>query len=98
MAAANPTGASPGLAFSDSPAASATAASEAVPRDDKFHPTVASQCVAVGDGLHTAMARQHASFNIEARDAEGRKQSSCTRAVCIVYPGAGVWVVPTNNR
>lgn len=39
-------------------------------------PTIGSMCVTTGDGLHTSMARQLASFIIESRDSAGRTQPS----------------------
>ena len=39
----------------------------------------------LGDGLHTAMARQTASFTIEARDASGNRQAAGgDRFICSV--------------
>ena len=39
-------------------------------------PTVAATCVLTGEGLHSAMARQKATFTIEARDVSGNKQQA----------------------
>ena len=39
-------------------------------------PSVSRKCTITGDGMHTAMVRQLASFIIEARDAEGNQQPS----------------------
>lgn len=42
----------------------------------KFRPTVPGKCIISGDGAHTAMARQTATFIIEAHNAEGQQQAS----------------------
>lgn len=69
------------MASSGTPAATrapkAPAVAPASQRGDKplfRRLTVARMCVVSGDGLHLAMARQSASFTIEARDAEGVRQ------------------------
>ena len=50
--------------------------------------TVARKCVTSGDGLHTAMARQTASFIIEARDAEGTQQQSGSETFMVSVRGS----------
>lgn len=67
---------SPGLAADDTAMADKADRSPLGSSSKRTPQTVARNCVCDGEGLMTAMTRMLTSFTIEARDAEGTKQSS----------------------